>query len=273
MTNNECEMKNNIILTKLLTRENIPSQRIVPKPDGEEYTCIGNKYYGLFTKIKGQVLKDYFEGDYLKRGFYLGECISQLHKGLFNITDELKQSRNLWDNNMINELSGWVSHEIDKYLPHCKLAKEDIKLFNEIYAEMNGNFEDLYIKLPRQVIHRDIHGENMIFQDEELVGYIDFDLSQINARIYDVCYLCTGSLSTIFNNTDKRENWIGFAKNVINGYESTTNITDEERHSIKYMFYLIELIMIAYFAQNNYSNIADTNIKMINWINSAWDSL
>ena len=30
--------------------------------------------------------------------------------------------------------------------------------------------------------------------------------------------------------------------------------------------------MVAYFAHNNYTDIADTNIKMINWINLVWKS-
>ncbi|MEG1481353.1 MAG: phosphotransferase [Clostridium sp.] len=147
-----------------------------------------------------------------------------------------------------------------------------MELFNKIYAKVKSNFQDLYYKLPRQAIHRDMHGENIIFKDEKIVGYIDFDLSQINARIYDICYLCTGSLSTIFNDIDKRDNWIGFAENVIKGYDSISNLTDEERHSIKYMFYLIELIMVAYFSQNNCSDIANMNIKMINWISLVWNN-
>ena len=271
MTNTESEMKNNIHLINMLSKGNIPSQRIVPSLDGKEYICVENRFYALFTKIKGTVLKDYFEGDYLNRGFYLGKCISNLHNALQNITENLNEGTSLWNNNMIDELNGWVSYEIDKYIPSCTLAKEDIELFNTIYAEVKNNFENLYSKLPRQAIHRDMHGENVIFKDAEIVGYIDFDLSQINARIYDICYLCTGSLSTIFNDVYKRDIWIGFAENVIKGYDSISTLTDEERHSMKYMFYLIELIMIAYFAQNNYSDIADTNIKMINWISLVWD--
>ena len=272
MTKNEYEMKNNIYIAKLLLREGIPAQRVINKLDRDEYACVGDRYYGLFTKLKGEVLKDYFEGDYLNRGFYLGVCIADLHRGLKNITNELKDNKDIWDNNMNNELSGWVREEVDKYITTCKLPKEDIEAFNKIYLEMNNNFEDIYVKLPRQVIHRDIHGENMIFQGEKLAGYIDFDLSQINARIYDVCYLCTGSLASVFDNIDKREKWLGFAKEVISGYRSKIDITIEEENSIKYIFYLIELIMVAYFAQNNYKDIADINIKMINWINLVWKS-
>lgn len=270
MTSCEKEMKNNIYTAKLLLREGIPAQRVVSKLNGEEYAVVGNRYYGLFTKLKGEVIKDYFQGDYLKRGYYLGQCVAELHKGLKNITNELKENNKLWDNNMVDELSGWISEEIDKYIPICKLPQKDIEVFNKVYLDMNKNFAELYLKLPRQVIHRDMHGENLIFEGDKLSGYIDFDLNQINARIFDVCYLCTGALVGVFDDIDKREKWIGFAKEVINGYKNKINITNEEEKAVEYMFYIIELIMVAYFSKGGYTDIADKNIKMINWINSNW---
>lgn len=272
MTSCENEMKNNTYIANLLLREGIPAQRVISNLNGGEYVTVENRYYGLFTKLKGEVIKDYFEGDYLKRAFYLGQCVGELHKGLKNITSELVKNKKILDNNMTDELSGWVSEEIDKYVPICKLPQGDIEAFNKIYIDMKKNFEELYIKLPRQIIHRDFHGGNMIFDKDRLVGYIDFDLCQINARIYDVCYLCTGVLSGIFDDIDKRKKWIRFAKKVVNGYKSETNITIEEKKAIKYMFFLIELIIIAYFAGNSYTDVADTNIKMINWINSNWEN-
>lgn len=271
MTNSEEEIANNIYISNLLRKAGIPAQKVVPKLNGESYVKVDNKYYGLFTKIKGEVLKDYYKGDYIKRGYYLGQCIATLHDGLKNITDELKENNKLWDNNMIEELSGWVDEEISVYIPKCTLNKEDIESFNRIKAEINDNFKELYLKLPRQAIHRDVNGGNMIFQNNHLVGYIDFDLSQINARIFDVCYLCTGALARIFNEKDMREKWIDFAKAVIKGYESKIKITIEEKMSIKYMFYSIELIMIAFFARDGYTELADSNIKMVNWISSIWD--
>lgn len=271
MTNIENEMKNNVYISKLLLKGDVPAQKVVETSKGEFYISLNNKYYGLFTKIKGEVLKDYFEGDYVKRGFYLGECAAKLHKGLKTITEEVMEKEKIWDNNMIEELNGWVKEEIDKYLPQCSLSEEEIDSFNNIRRDLSENFEELYLKLPRQVIHRDFHGENMIFQNEELVGYIDFDLTQINARIFDVCYLCTGSLASVFQNEDKRNKWIDFSKSVIEGYKSNVNITVEEKRSLKYMILSIELIMIAFFVKEGYKDIADINIKMVSWINSVWD--
>lgn len=70
---------------------------------------------------------------------------------------------------------------------------------------------------------------------------------------------------------EMRAKWIEFAKSIIKGYESKCEITSEEKMSIKYMVYAIELIMIAFFARDGYTEIADSNIKMINWISLVWN--
>lgn len=272
MTNNEDEIARNVYISKLLLKAGIRVQEAISNLNGEVYCKMGNSYYGLFTKLKGEVLKDYYEGDYIKRGFYLGQSVATLHQGLKNITDELKYRLKLYDNNMIEELSGWVSDEIKCYIQNDNLPKKEIEGLNKIIEEINKNFKQLYDKLPRQVIHRDVHGENMIFQDNRLVGYIDFDLSQINARIFDICYLCTGALGKIFNVEEMREKWIPFARAVIDGYGNINKLSVEEQGSIKYMFYSIELIMIAFFARDGYTELADSNIIMLNWINSVFNN-
>ena len=35
--------------------------------------------------------------------------------------------------------------------------------------------------------------------------YTDFDLNEKNARLYDLCYLCTGALASGFDNLSKRK--------------------------------------------------------------------
>ena len=55
--------------------------------------------------------------------------------------------------------------------------------------------EAVYDDLPKQLIHRDVHFGNFLFFEGNLSGYIDFDLSQRNIRIFDICYFLTGLLA------------------------------------------------------------------------------
>lgn len=270
MNRNESEVKNNILISNLLNRENVPVQKVIKTTNGLDYIQEEDKYFLLLTKLKGQTLKNHFEGEFLERGLYIGSCIAELHKGLRNITEEVKSLKNLFDNNMYEEICGWVKGAIDEYIVKCKLSKEELNKFSTILQHYLENFEEIYKSLPRQVIHRDMHGENMIFQDGKLVGYIDFDLGQINTRLFDLCYMCTGILSGCFDNEALREQWLLLAKQIIKGYNMEFPLSPKEMECILYMFYSIELIMIAYFARCGYADIADTNIRMVNWLSDNW---
>lgn len=270
MSWNEEDIKNNIYISKLLANEGIPVQEIISTLDGNEYLKINNKYYALFTKIKGNGMQDYYEGNYVARGYYLGQCLGKLHRGLKNITGKLKKDEKLYDNYMMDEINGWVKEEIDQYMECCELAERDKENFNTIYKNILSNFEEVYKQLPRQIIHKDFHGNNIVFKDGKLSGYIDFDLSEINARLFDLCYLCTGALASGFDDEVSKKKWVGFARKVILGYKTIIEMTPVEEDSIKDMFYMIQLIMAAYFVKNNYNYIADINIQMINYIDEVW---
>lgn len=270
MSKSEEDIKREIYVSQLLANEGIPVPRVIGTLEGNTYIKINNKFYALFTKIKGEALFDYYQGNYIARGYYLGQCLGKLHKALKKITDDLGNNQMIYDNNMMNEMNSWVKEGIEEYLTRCTLPKKDMDTFNKVYLDIMNNFEKDYERLPRQIIHRDFHGQNIIFNNGKLAGYIDFALSEKNARLYDLCYLCTGALASGFDNLSKRKKWPGFARKVILGYKSIIDMNIDEEESIKDMFYMIQLIMVAYFIRNNYEYIADVNIKMINYIDEVW---
>lgn len=272
VTKNKGETINNIYMSKLLNGVNIATQEVINTVDGENYFVAEDKYYILLKKIQGTVLKNYFEGDFIKRGNCIGQALARLHNGLYEITNEIKAKQQLFDNDLIAELNGWVIEEINKYIEKSILDKEEIDVFKKCINQLLDEFPEIYYKLPRQVIHRDFHGENIIFKDEDIVGYIDFDLSQINARLFDICYLCAGSLSTIFNDFEMRAKWIELAKAFIKGYESINKLTYDEVYAMKYMMISIEMIMIAYFARDGYYDIANISIKMVNYLMELFEN-
>ena len=57
---------------------------------------------------------------------------------------------------------------------------------------------------------------------------------------------------------------------MIQGYDEVTILTFEEKQMIKPMMIAIDLIMIAFFVQGGYKELADTNTRMINWIENTW---
>ena len=270
MSNSEEDIKHKIYVSQLLLNEGIPVPKVIGSLEGNTYIKINNKFYALFTKIKGEALFDYYKGNYIARAYYLGKCLGKLHKALEKITDNLDDNYMIYDNYTISEVNTWGKEDIDEYLKRCNLPKKDMDTFNKIYLNIIDNFEKDYKKLPRQIIHRDFHGQNIIFNNGRLAGYTDFDLNEKNARLYDLCYLCTGAFASCFDNLSKRKKWPSFARKVILGYRAIVEMNIDEEKSIKNMLYMIQLIMMKYFIKNNYEYIADVNIKMINYISEVW---
>lgn len=106
----------------------------------------------------------------------------------------------------------------------------------------------------------------MLFENNLLTGYIDFDLSQINARIFDLCYM---SLNFLIGNTDdplKTSKWFEITNNIIKGYNSITPLSTNEKEAIPVMMISIEMLFVAYFANNNDIECTNGAAKMLLWL-------
>lgn len=268
MSENVEELKQHIRLSKLLKDVDLNTQTLIQTVNHEDYVMMDQHYFILVEKIKGEVLTDYFSSDEAVIGYEIGNSLGKLHNGLKDITKKLAD---LWDNDMFKELSGWVSQEFETYLKSASLSNSELNQLKDIKDRCLIAFETDYELLPRQVIHRDFHGGNLIFNEQEVVGYIDFDLTQINARLFDLCYVGTGSLASIFQDEDKRHRWVDFFKHVIKGYDDRATLKIEEKQMMKQMMIAIDLIMVAFFTRDGYIKLADSNALMINWIESTWE--
>ena len=137
-------------------------------------------------------------------------------------------------------------------------------LGDDFVRKFLDEFEDLYKSLPRQVIHRDPNPSNIIVADDKW-GFIDFELSERNVRIFDPCYAATAILSETFENgnSDKFMKWISVMKEMIAGYDSVVKLTDEEKQAVPYIILANQFISTAYFAdKDRYEELYETNKKM-----------
>ncbi|MBN2222876.1 MAG: phosphotransferase, partial [Vallitaleaceae bacterium] len=107
--------------------------------------------------------------------------------------------------------------------------------------------EQVYSVLPKQLIHRDVHLGNFLFEGQAFSGYVDFDLSQSNIRIFDLCYFLLGILCEESKFGINTERWFDIVKQVIGGYHSILPLNQEEQRSIACVMKSIELLFVAYF--------------------------
>lgn len=112
-----------------------------------------------------------------------------------------------------------------------------------------------------------INHSNLIFAGKEFKGFVDFDLTEVNVRIFDICYCATAVLSECFNNQFDFEVWKEILDNLTQGYDKTDKLSKDEIKAIPYVIYSIEIICIAYFSKyDKFEELTKTNIGILKWL-------
>ena len=107
-------------------------------------------------------------------------------------------------------------------------------------------------------------------------GFIDFELSERNVRIFDPCYAATAILSESFEsgNEEKLAKWIEIYKNIMYGYDDVVKLTEEEKKAVPYVILSNQLLALAWFeGQEKFQEIYETNKRMTEWMLSVWSKL
>jgi len=136
-------------------------------------------------------------------------------------------------------------------------------------------FLSLHDQLPRQIIHRDPNPGNIILSGDKW-GFIDFDLSEQNVRIYDPCYAATAILSESFDQKDdkKLQQWLDIYQNILLGYDHVIKLTDEEHKAIPYVLLSNQLVCVAWFSeQEKYAELYEINKAMTRWLIGVFERL
>jgi Ser/Thr protein kinase RdoA (MazF antagonist) len=248
------QLKKNLSLIEALTDQGIPVAKVVKTVNGLDYVIENNEYYFISEKINGEHITDIYDGNHKDLSFMIGKVIANLHIAFRECQNKIP----CYDNDFYCEIVGWVSQTFQE--KNITLVSPEI--LNNCISEL----KELYPKLPRQLIHRDIHMENLLFENNILTGYIDFDLSQINARIFDLCYMTLSFLIDNVNNEDKSLKWFEILHYIVNGYNSIIPLTVDEKNAIPIMMIAIEMLFVAYFTNQNDKVCADGSATMLIWL-------
>lgn len=227
------QMERNIRILSVLSDCSIPVAEIVPTGSGELYVEHNGSCFFMSKKLQGDNRTDIRDP---RRAKQMGHAIARLHCAFA----ECEKVMDFWDNSLLEEMKGWVRENL--------AADEWKSLQEDDYRKTTEQLELVYSGLPRQLIHRDVHFGNFLFRGEEFSGYIDFDLSQKNIRIFDICYFLTGLLAEETAVSFTKGEWIRMVAAVIEGYESINRLTVQEKEALSCVMECIEILFMAYFA-------------------------
>jgi len=242
--------KKAIEIAGALNNVGLSAPTIIPTRDGREYVQEGEIYFTLYRKINGErvIAGKLYLDDYQKKARFTGEIIGWLDKALSAI-DTTADEADTYD-----AVKSWA-------LPNIS---SELGLDDTFTKKFLDEFENIYKSLPRQVIHRDPNPGNIIVADDKW-GFIDFELSERNVRIFDPCYAATSILSETFEdgNIDKFMKWISIMKEMIAGYDSIVKLTEEEKKAVPYIILANQFLSTAFFAdKGRYEELYTTNRKM-----------
>ncbi len=254
-------LKNNINISKSLKSLGISASTPIKTVDGKEIVEDGPLYFVLTNRLEGEPIKAFtmYEDDYKNKARFVGEIIGQLSLALEKV-DAVVNDVNIYDT-----VKNWALPKVKNMLDIPEsFWKDTIEYFGSIYDT-----------LPKQIIQRDPNPSNII-TGEDTWGFIDFELSERNIRIFDPCYAATAILSESFDEKDpeKLARWIEIYKNIVYGYDSVAKLSRNEMDAIPYVILSNQLICCAWLSdQDKYKNIFNVNKKMTNWICNHFENL
>lgn len=222
-----------------LDAQGFPAMRPVATTQGDLFTP-GVEPFLLMHRLHGHRLD---AEDYLTSQGHLpycaGEALAKLHQALRQVEADIPAD----ECSLSAMLAEWVFPEACRQAVQWQMTVTESELSDVVQA-----LTALEPHLPRQLIHRDPNPSNLIFDGETISGFADFDLSERNARLWDICYMSTGILSESHNPTDPR--WLTVLQSILQGYHHQSPLTPEEREAIWPMLCSIVLICVAAFAHN-----------------------
>ena len=255
------KLKSHIAISKALEKVGLYAAIPVVTGTGEEYVADGELYFCLTKRLAGQQMKPkaMYEDASAEQARFVGEVIGQLSLALANV-EALVEEVNIYE-----RVIGWAIPQLEGKLDEAE----------KVFDEYETVFGTLYDALPKQVIHRDPNPGNIILSEDKW-GFIDFELSEKNVRIFDPCYAATAILSESFEegNEEKLNKWIQIYKNIMYGYDEVVKLTAEEKQALPYVVISNQLLALAWFAdKEKFAELYETNKKMTEWLVKIFDKL
>lgn len=252
-------LERNIKTVSILEDMGIPVGRLVFTKENTAFAKDEQYYYVLSEKLKGNNIVNLRDTPGI--GVKMGEIIADLHIAF----KKCENQDEFWDNSLLSEMNGWIRDSLKE--SGWKYIAED--KFEETVKELALLYKDL----PVQLIHRDVHFGNFLFDNGKFSGYIDFDLSQRNIRIFDLCYFMLGLLSEEEMAEITSEEWFLILKDVFTGYNQKTPLLPEEIKAVPYVMKSIELLFAAWFLGQDDVKCAEDAMKIFNFVDANTEKI
>lgn len=221
----------------------------------EPYVQMGDACFTLSPHLSGSSYNDHYSPGAVERAQKFGAAIARLHTALRNC----EQLVSVADMDLPGEIVQ-VSSVVRSVWPSSQIP------VRPILSELEASLAACIDRLPVQLIHRDAHPGNMLFQDGQLSGWLDFEIMLRGPRLFDLCYCSTSLLISGMDDPVNRKAWLALLSALVAGYESVKPLTSVERGALRVVQMSIEAIFIRFFSEINNPALVSQNIEALAWL-------
>lgn len=244
--------ENELRLLDYLNDINIPVHLPIARNNGSYIYSVKDEIYCIYNYLNGGTFSalDCLQTE--AAPILIGKTIAMLHQGMKNAPNANRFNKK----DLYKDVYGFAIKEIE--------TSDCDHNLSAIWNNIESSIKSISTKLPIQLIHRDSHIFNIIYSQNQLSGVIDFEIAEVNVRLFDICYCSTSILNEIFKKEDLRQLWISFVVKLVYNYNLYNQLDDVEIKSIWYLMLSIQTIFMAYFI--NDSDLYNTNKEMFIWL-------
>lgn len=256
---NRAPLALSITIEEQLRNSGLPAPRTLPAADGEPIVQLDGLYFRLTDQLTGCFYPAHAMYENLSRPQAIGEAIAHLHKAMKPLAEAPELNRP----NLLENTLNWS-------LPRTAQVMNLPDSFVRSFAEA---FTRLFPLLPCSPIHRNPTPDAFLFADGHLSGYAHFDMTEVNIRLFDLCYAATAILSETLERLPEETvcRWPDILHAILEGYDRIFPLTAEEREAVPYVVCAVQMVCVAFFSsKEQFASLAKVNIEMtrriIGWL-------
>jgi len=238
-------------LSAHLARKGMPVAVPLLTRDGKPFTLYDGAAFFLRPRLEGDTLDDFDAIDWNRMAFTVGASAAWLHTAMA----DCPPLRGVPRRNML-----WRTE--NESLPTLRAhgLLERLGLSEAALSPWLRRLWGLYPALPRQLVHYDLHGNNMLFRNGALCGVIDLDTCAYEARLFDPLYF-TGWL--LWRMGGRTEGWARLVLRTLQGYASIAPLARQEREAVPSMLLANHLYSAAVYLREGDEQRIARNAQML----------
>ena len=207
----------------------LPVPSTIQTVDELDWHAYKGSFYHLTTALSGSHIR-YPLSEPERFGTLMAGALRRLQDALASYPHAADYRRN----DLCGELEGWVAEKFPE--------------MDEVLAEIRATSDELRRlapDLPRQLIHRDFHTGNVLFDGGRLTGLLDFELVREEFRVFDLAYLLSSTLGDNWRQPAYWQRFLRFARAAFAAYVPT----DAERRAAAPMMRAVCLLFAAFWKE------------------------